>query len=122
MSYAGGEGQGRRGATGDPGAVKSLPPPAVLTSAPASTGKRASLSPYARAPYTWIMQSVIVQTQTVTKYTAAYYEAPTDRTVETPLTLPAGASIVDVSVSHGFTCFRCRIKRAMPSPTRRRRN
>ncbi len=42
------------------------------------------------------MQSVIVRGSNPRKYTAFYYEAHTDRSVETPLTLPAGAAIVDV--------------------------
>jgi hypothetical protein len=70
--------------------------PAPRQSSPISSGRRAPLSPFARTPYTWIMQSVIVRGSNPRKYTASYYEAPTDRTAEAPLALPAGASIIDV--------------------------
>jgi hypothetical protein len=77
----------------------SAPPPAASqpqTAAPTSPAKREPISPWARAPYTWIMQSVIIRGSNPTRYTACYYEAPTDATVEKPLPLPAGAAIVDV--------------------------
>jgi hypothetical protein len=61
-----------------------------------SSGRRQPLSPYARVPYTWILQSVVVRGSKPTQYTASYYEAPTDGTALQPLLLPAGASIVDV--------------------------
>jgi hypothetical protein len=65
-------------------------------SAPISPARRAPTSPWARAPYTWIMQSVLLPGSRPPKYSALYYEAPTDATVEKPLPLPAGATIVDV--------------------------
>ncbi len=65
--------------------------------APASSGpKREPLSPYARAPYTWIIQSVIVPASNPRKYNLMYYEAPTDRSVVAPLPLTASATVVDV--------------------------
>jgi hypothetical protein len=72
------------------------PIPAVRQPAPLSSSKREPTSPYTRAPYIWIMQSAIVRGSNPRKYSAIYFEAPTDRSVETPLTLPAGATIVDV--------------------------
>ena len=88
-------------------------------SAPISTARRAPISPYARAPYTWIMQSVIVRGSNPRKYTAPSYVAPTDGTMVGPLTLPAGATIVDVFPSDCM--FSLRIKRATPSPSIRER-
>src|SRR5258708_2156470 len=69
----------------------AIPPP--QTAVPA---RRAPTSPWTRAPYTWIMQSVILPGSHPIRYSAMYYEAPTDASVEKPLTLPAGATIVDV--------------------------
>jgi hypothetical protein len=82
----------------------AAPPPANLepqTAAPqqpksTSPGKRAPISPFARVPYTWIMQSTIIRESNPVRYNPFYYEAPTDRTVVAALTLPSRASIVDV--------------------------
>jgi hypothetical protein len=75
-------------------------PPAQPSAIPqpqtAGPARRAPTSPWTRAPYTWIMQSVMVPGSHPTRYNAMYYEAPTDASVEKPLTLPAGATIVDV--------------------------
>jgi hypothetical protein len=80
-----------------PAAASALAQPAVPQQAvPISGAKRAPLSPLARAPYTWILQSSIVRGSNPTKYNLMYYEAPTDRSVIEPIPLPAGAAIVDV--------------------------
>jgi hypothetical protein len=50
----------------------------------------------ASSKWTWVIQSVAVEEQSKTKYSSFYYEAATDRSVEKPLTLPAGAAIVGV--------------------------
>jgi hypothetical protein len=63
---------------------------------PISPTRRTATSPWTRAPYTWIMQSVLLPGTRPPKYSAFYYEAPTDASVDKPLTLPAGATIVDV--------------------------
>jgi hypothetical protein len=76
------------------------PQRAIPVSLPASSslapGKRAPISPYARAPYAWILQSVVVRGSHPAKYTASYYQASTDGTALQPLPLPGGTSIVDV--------------------------
>ena len=70
--------------------IAPVPQPVAATAA-----KREPITPWTHVPYVWIMQSVIVRGSNPRKYTAAYYEAPTDRTIERPLDLPNGASIVD---------------------------
>jgi hypothetical protein len=84
-------------------ALKQDPPlapvPLQAASAPAAAAsetRRAPTSPWTRAPYTWIMQTAIVPSSSPIRYSALYYEAPTDATVEKPLPLPNGANIVDV--------------------------
>jgi hypothetical protein len=52
--------------------------------------------PPPRDTWRWAIQSVITQRGSKIKYSSFYYEAPTDRSVEQPLTLPAGAAIVGV--------------------------
>lgn len=46
--------------------------------------------------WTWEIQSVAQRRGSEIKYSSFYYEASTDRSVEQPLTLPAGATIVGV--------------------------
>jgi hypothetical protein len=65
---------------------------AVTPSAPASD--RLSLA-QSRPSYTWVIQSTALTTSPA-KYSSYYYEPATDRSVEKPLNLPAGAAIVGV--------------------------
>ena len=76
-------------------------PPALR---PQTVPKRAPVSPYAHEPYTWVMQSNIIARSNPPRYTAFYYEAPTDASIERPLALPSGGTIVDAFPQDcGFT-------------------
>jgi hypothetical protein len=52
--------------------------------------------PPPRGTWTWEIQSVAQRRGSEIKYSSFYYEASTDRSVEQPLALPAGATIVGV--------------------------
>jgi hypothetical protein len=52
--------------------------------------------PPPRGTWSWAIQSVATRAGSGIKYNSYYYEASTDRSVEQPLALPAGAAIVGV--------------------------
>ena len=62
-------------------------------SAPA---KRVATTPFKRVPYTWVMQSSILPGTSPRRYAAYYFEVPTGASVERPLDLPLGGTLVDV--------------------------
>jgi hypothetical protein len=63
----------------------------------AGTQKKDFLSfPPDRSTWTWAIQSVALPPGSANRHSSFYYEAPTDRSVAAPLTLPAGAVIVGV--------------------------
>jgi hypothetical protein len=75
--------------------VPSAPePPAQKPSPdPRSSSSSASAS---REPWKWVIQAEAAPAGAEVKYKSFYYEAATDRSVEKPLTLATGASIVGV--------------------------
>jgi len=60
---------------------------------PAAPPKKSGLL-FPRSTWNWAMQSVAGRKDNQIQYSAFYYEASTGRSVERPLSLPAGASIV----------------------------
>ena len=71
--------------------LPSAPTPLPTT---ATTSEHLSFPP-ARDKYSWVIQSTLTPGAEI-KYNSFYYETATDRSVEHPLTLPAGAAIVGV--------------------------
>jgi hypothetical protein len=64
---------------------------------PATQQKWMGISlPPPRGTWTWVIQSVVVRGTSGRKYSSFYYEAATGRSVEQPLSLPAGGEIVGV--------------------------
>jgi hypothetical protein len=71
--------------------------PSARTATPTIPHNSAHLSfPPPRGTWRWTIQSVVVGRGSTRKYVSYYYEAATDRSVEKPLTLPAGAEIVGI--------------------------
>src|SRR5262249_48262314 len=70
-------------------------PPRTAAPAARRTGEHLSFPP-PRGTWKWAMQSVAVKRGSGIGYTAFYYEAATDRSVDHALSLPNGATIVGV--------------------------
>jgi len=72
--------------------------PAAASAPPQAARKnddRLSFPP-PRGTWKWALQSVAVKVESKIQYSTFYYEASTDRSVEKPLPLPSGGSIVGV--------------------------
>ena len=84
--------EGTAGVSGTSGAAASSAPVRPATS---RRGDHLSWPP-PRGTWSWAIQSVAVHRGSGIGYTSFYYEASTDRSVEEPLSLPAGGTVVGV--------------------------